>query len=204
MSDIAHLAATIFRKAAGRDRFVVGIAGPPGAGKSMLGQRLKELLAEAPAALVAMDGFHFDNAVLARRGQIRTKGAPETFDAAGVVHLVTRIFEGETDVVYPVFDRRRDLSIAGAAVLDPDVEFVLFEGNYLLLQDDPWAQLSRFWTRTIWVDAPFDDLSDRLMQRWFDEGLSEAEARARVDGNDLPNVRFVSSRSREADLVLTA
>jgi pantothenate kinase len=117
-------------------RILVAIAGPPGAGKSTVAERIRQQLACAgrSAAVVPMDGFHLDNAVLAERGLHSRKGAPETFDVHGFRHLVSRIAAGEEDVAYPLFDRSRDAAVAGAAVLPSDIEFVLFEGNYLLLR----------------------------------------------------------------------
>src|SRR5690606_11329337 len=80
MSEIAHIAAAIFKRAGKERRLVVAIAGPPGAGKSTLSAALHGLLPEGSAEVVAMDGFHFDDAILDRRGLRARKGAPETFD----------------------------------------------------------------------------------------------------------------------------
>ena len=68
MSEIASIAAAIFRRAGKRRRFLVGIAGPPGSGKSTLAENLREVLREHSAVVVPMDGFHFDDAVLESRG----------------------------------------------------------------------------------------------------------------------------------------
>jgi pantothenate kinase len=185
-------------------RKLIAIAGPPGSGKSTVAEVLNRLLREAgkTSAVVPMDGFHLDNAVLDARCLRKRKGAPETFDGAGFCNLVKRIATEGADIVYPVFDRSRDIAIAGAAVLSKDVEYVLFEGNYLALDAEPWRQLAQFWTSSIWINAPIDELERRLMQRWFDEGLSEADARIKVGENDLPNAKYVQANSRTCDLVL--
>lgn len=183
---------------------LVAIAGPPGAGKSTVAERIRSRLASEGrrAAVVPMDGFHLDNAVLAERGLLHRKGAPETFDVHGFRHLVSRIAAGEQDVVYPLFDRKRDVAVAGAAVLARDTEFVLFEGNYLLLREAPWAALAGYWTFSIWMNAKEAALESRLLERWVSQGLPEAEALARLRGNDLPNVRFVCDHSAPGDLAL--
>jgi pantothenate kinase len=185
-------------------RKLIAIAGSPGSGKSTVAEALHRLLtaADRTSAVVPMDGFHLDNAILDARGLRARKGAPETFDGAGFCNLVQRITHDGTDVVYPVFDRSRDIAIAGAAVLSKDVEYVLFEGNYLMLEGDPWGQLAQFWTSSIWIDAPIEELERRLMQRWLDEGFSEAQARFKVWENDLPNAKTVQSNSRACDLAL--
>lgn len=185
-------------------RSLVAIAGPPGAGKSTVAERIRMRLVsgERSAAVVPMDGFHLDNAVLAERGLLHRKGAPETFDVHGFRHLVSRIAAGEENVVYPLFDRNRDVTVAGAAALVSDIEFVLFEGNYLLLREGPWRGLASFWTFSIWMNAPTATLETRLLERWFAQGLPEGDALERLRGNDLPNVRRVCDHSAPADLVL--
>jgi pantothenate kinase len=185
-------------------RKLIALAGPPGAGKSTLAACIRDqLLALGRSAeVVPMDGFHLDNRVLAARGLLARKGAPETFDSHGFRHLVLRIAAGEEGVVYPVFDRSRDIAIAGAGVLKAETEFVLFEGNYLLSRDAPWSDLAPVWSFRIRLEEPIDRLEARLMARWAAVGLSEGEARARVQSNDLPNIRYVQSRASEADLTL--
>ena len=117
MSEIASIAAAIFKRAAGAQRFVVAIAGPPGSGKSTLAQRLNVVLPEDASAVVPMDGFHFDDVVLDSRGLRPRKGAPETFDYAGFAALLKRIRAGEPEIAIPVVDRSMELSRAGASLI---------------------------------------------------------------------------------------
>lgn len=180
-------------------RVLVAIAGAPGAGKSTLAEALAEQI--AGAAVVPMDGFHLDNRVLEQRGLLARKGAPESFDAAGFVNMVARLRRGE-EVAIPVFDRPRDIAIAGARVIGPDQRVLLVEGNYLLLNAQPWAALADFWDLTIGIEVPLSVLESRLVQRWRDHGLDGAAAVARAMGNDIPNARRVVEGSALADVII--
>jgi pantothenate kinase len=202
MSEIASIAATIFKRATGAKRFIVAIAGPPGSGKSTLAANLHEVLPQGSSAVVPMDGFHFDNVILDQRGLRQRKGAPETFDFAGFDALLRRIRSLEPEIAIPVFDRSMELSRAGAAIIGPQVKFILVEGNYLLLDEPPWSGLAERFDFTIFVDVPRFELERRLLERWRDHGRPDEEARAWVAGNDMPNVDRVLASRRNADLVI--
>ncbi|MER9103977.1 nucleoside triphosphate hydrolase [Mesorhizobium sp. M0848] len=202
MSEIAHLAATIFKRAGKANRFIVAIAGPPGSGKSTLSARLHELLPEGASEVVPMDGFHYDDAVLERRGLRTRKGAPETFDFAGFETLLKRIRAGEADIAIPVFDRSMELSRAAASIVATQTKFILVEGNYLLLDEEPWSRLAPLFDFSIFVDVPRNELERRLMERWHGHGRSDEDARAWIASNDLPNIERVLARRRAADLVI--
>ncbi|MER9136043.1 nucleoside triphosphate hydrolase [Mesorhizobium sp. M0830] len=202
MSEIAHLAATIFKRAGKASRFIVAIAGPPGAGKSTLSARLRELLPEGTSEVVPMDGFHYDDAVLERRGLRARKGAPETFDFAGFEALLKRIRAGEPDIAIPVFDRSLELSRAAASIVAAETKFILVEGNYLLLDEEPWSRLAPLFDFSIFVDVPRDELERRLLERWHGHGRSDEDARAWIASNDMPNIDRVIARRRAADLVI--
>lgn len=180
-------------------RVLIAIAGPPGAGKSTLAEALADRI--DGAAVVPMDGFHLDNMVLEQRGLLARKGAPESFDAAGFLNMVTRLKRGE-EVVIPVFDRARDIAIAGARVIGPEQRVLLIEGNYLLLDRAPWNGLAGCWDLTIGIEVPLPVLEARLVQRWRDHGLMQAAAVARAMGNDIPNAQLVVAGSVSADLVI--
>lgn len=190
------------RRAGDARRFLVAIAGPPGAGKSTLADALRDaLLARGESAeVLPMDGFHMDNGILEARGLLPRKGAPETFDARGFIDVVEAIRAGKEEVLVPVFDRSREIAIAAARAVPPDIRFILAEGNYLLLDEAPWDRLAGRFDFTIFVGPSYDVLEERLRRRWVFYGLSEEEIRWKLHGNDLPNGRRIVENTRAADL----
>jgi len=198
----ASVAAKILERAAAAPRFVVAVAGPPGAGKSTIAEALSMALPEGTAVVVPMDGFHYDDVILARRGLSSRKGAPETFDCAGFKVLLRRIRAHEPDIAIPVFDRSMELSRAGAAIVAAQMRFIIVEGNYLLLDEAPWSGLAPLFDFSIFLHVPRGELERRLLQRWHEHGRPDDQARAWVASNDMPNVDRVLGQRREADLVI--
>lgn len=184
-------------------RQLVAVVGAPGAGKSTLSEAVVEHLRQSgrKVQLVPMDGFHLDNGILNARGLFARKGAPQTFDAAGFLSLVQRLVKGE-EVIAPTFDRMHDLSIAGAVEVPADVELLVLEGNYLLLDQPIWRELKQYWDLSIYLDVPLDELERRLIQRWLDHGLDPEAAAARARGNDLVNAQLVVEHSQSADVTI--
>ncbi|MFM9269634.1 uridine kinase [Halomonas elongata] len=189
-------------------RTLIGVAGPPGSGKSTLAEDVVERLNSETrnglrAALLPMDGFHLDNEVLAARGQLARKGAPETFEAAGLVRLVRRVRDGGADIHYPLFDRARDRCLPDAGLLKAETPIVVVEGNYLLLDAPPWDGLADLFDATVFLAQPIEILEQRLIDRWLGLGFSPEAAAEKARGNDLDNARLVLENSRAADLLLT-
>ncbi|WP_151717914.1 nucleoside/nucleotide kinase family protein [Gemmobacter serpentinus] len=183
-----------------RGRFITALAGPPGAGKSTLASAVVAALG-AGARVVPMDGFHLDNAVLTAHGLLPRKGCPESFDAGGFVHLIRRL-RAEDEVVIPTFDRKLDLARAGGDVVRTDDRILVVEGNYLLLDADPWAQARGLYDLTVALDVPEAELERRLIRRWLHHGLDLPAAKARALSNDIPNAHRVVRGSVAAEITL--
>ena len=184
-------------------RYLVGITGAPGSGKSTLAAELsRRLNAQGrKTVVVPMDGFHLDNAILDARGLRPRKGAPETFDAPGFLRLVHALKSGD-EVFAPVFDRTRDLAIAGAVAVPAAACVVIVEGNYLMFDEAPWRDLAPLLDVSVRVDVPMPELRARLIQRWLSLNHSSAVATRRAEGNDIPNAQRVIDQALPCDFDL--
>ena len=184
-------------------RRLAAIAGPPGSGKSTLAEAVVARLVEngCHAVLMPMDGFHLDNRLLDARGLLPRKGAPETFDYGGFAATLARV-RTEPAVILPIFDRTREIAIAGAEEIRPETTHVVVEGNYLLLDEDPWRALADLWDFTAFLDVDEAELERRLLRRWHRFGYEPEAAREKALGNDIPNARRVIGAVVTPDLTL--
>jgi pantothenate kinase len=203
--DIGNVAQAILDKAKTGDRVIVAIAGPPGAGKSTFAEALTTHLKGrgARAVTVPMDGFHYDNAILDAEGTRARKGAPFTFDAAGFLSLLQRLRAGEDRVAIPAFDRERDIAINCAWLVGADDRILVVEGNYLLLNEEPWSRMRPLFDLTVFLNPGIDTLRKRLVDRWLKHDHTPEQAERRAAENDIPNAEYVVANSTGADLVLT-
>ncbi|MBK8456049.1 MAG: nucleoside triphosphate hydrolase [Phyllobacteriaceae bacterium] len=187
-------------------RAIVAIAGAPGSGKSTLAEALVDRLNAAEpgrAALLPMDGYHFDDTLLDALGRRARKGAPDTFDVDGLRAMLVRLRANEDEsVIVPVFDRAIEIARSGARPIARSVSIIVVEGNYLLLADEPWRRLRPLFDLTVLLDVPEVELRRRLTARWVGYGLSPDAIAAKLDGNDLPNGEIVRTRGIEPDMRL--
>lgn len=180
-------------------RRLLGLAAPPGAGKSTL--------AEAVAAarpgqvqVLPMDGFHLAQSELQRLGRAERKGAPDTFDVAGFTHLLQRLRTqrpGDGPVWAPAFRREIEEPVAGAIAVQAATPLLLVEGNYLLHDADGWAAVAPLLDECGYLHVDDAWRVPRLIARHVAHGRSPEAALAWVMRSDEANAALVqASRSR--------
>jgi pantothenate kinase len=179
-------------------QFWLGIAGPPGAGKSTLCRKLLSELGDM-AIVLPMDGYHYSRDYLDRLPDSidahRRRGAPFTFDAARFVREISearKTGSGE----FPSFDHGRGDPIANdIRLLKSQHRLVLVEGNYLLLNDEPWRRLKSVFDESWYLDTDITTCRARVLQRFLAGGLDAEAAQIRVETNDGPNAQLIAEQS---------
>jgi pantothenate kinase len=193
------------RSLAGRGgRRILGVTGPPGAGKSTLARTIVDALGPRLSVLVPMDGFHLSNATLCAWARRDRKGAWDTFDADGYVHLLRRLRERTEHVVHaPDFDRAVDESIGSAIPVHRDVPLVVTEGNYLLSAKGSWPGVAALLDESWYLELDEPTRLDRLVRRHERHGMTRQQAVDWAGGTDQANAVLVAGGRARADLVVT-
>ena len=191
------------------DRLLVMLAAPPGAGKSTLLSFLEKLSCEDEwLQTIGMDGFHrkqeyLQNHFVQRDGKqismVEIKGAPITFDLEKLTERVKEVASGAI-CGWPVYDRLLHNPADNAVMVTSNV--VLLEGNYLLLDEDGWRDLSIYADYTISIRADEAMLRTRLIDRRIKTGVDRDAATRFVDFSDMPNVRLCLNKTMPADFQL--
>lgn len=181
-------------------RRLLGLCGPPAAGKSTLARTLVNginvRLGSDTAAYLPLDGFHLSDQQLGRLGLTSRKGSPPSFDVYGYLALLRRVGAvppPDHDLYAPDYDRKLHEPVAARHAIRPGVRLVVTEGNYLGLDAPGWREAAELLDELWYLDAPDELREQRLRERHLGNGSSADRARDRVERNDRPNGELVKS-----------
>jgi len=190
-------------------RFLLGITGVPGAGKSTLADLLMKnvnaTLKEESAIVIPMDGYHYHNDILVETGLLPLKGVPQTFDAQRFVMLIKEIASAKTEKLYcPSYDRALHNPVEGSIVIEDKHKIVIVEGNYLLLDTYPWNELADLFDESWFIETPLTTTKERLINRHVLTGRSVEEALSKISSTDAPNAELIiQTRHRATKVILS-
>ncbi|MCT1459170.1 hypothetical protein M3G03_06395 [Aestuariimicrobium sp. p3-SID1156] len=109
---------------------------------------------------------------------------------------------GPETVYAPAFERDLEQPLAGAIAVEPGVEFVITEGNYLLLDQGPWAGVRDRLDVAWFVEVDDEVRRERLVARHVRFGKTPEHAEAWVREVDEPNAVLVAGCRERADRVV--
>lgn len=168
---------TVMQKQLDR-RLIVMLAAAPGAGKStltlFLQQYSKQLEDVTDIQAVAMDGFFYKPEYLKSHylpdGKTflqEMKGAPETYDVPLFISKIKEAKKNE-ESWWPTYNRAKHCPEDDTLLVNGKI--VLIEGNYLLLNEEPWDEVKTLADDTIFISTDPDGLKERLVGRKMQSG----------------------------------
>lgn len=192
----------------GTRRFVF-LAAPPGVGKSSLAAMLVQRAAHLDLDSIGIDGFHYPNSFLAAHNlpgdgapvSLKSiKGAPETFDVASLEQHLAE--SASRELLWPDYDRTLHDVVPSCKRID--AELVLVEGNWLLLDEPRWRELSKYSVFNIFIDAEPELLRERLIERKMRGGMDRTSATQFYEVSDRLNIEraLQNTDRRKVDLTL--
>ncbi|HOM57601.1 MAG TPA: nucleoside triphosphate hydrolase [Candidatus Latescibacteria bacterium] len=194
-------------------RYIVGISGPPGAGKSVSATILAACLEELGAGVVVipLDGFHYPNEYLRTHrgpdhaGEERSladlKGWYPTFNVKRALDALEAVRAGQ-QVRLPVYSRVLHDPVEGGLSIEPSHHVVLVEGNYLFFREGLWNRVYELLDLTVFVTAPREVLIAQLRERHMRGGRSAREAEEKIRKVDEPNMDAILGTRNRAEFVI--
>jgi len=168
---------------AARTPFVIGVAGSVAVGKSTVSRLLRELLRRWPdtprVELVTTDGFLYPNAELERRGLMRRKGFPESYDRRALLRFVTEVKSGAREVRAPFYSHLSYDIVRDAQIIVRQPDILIVEGLNVLQPPEPGhLAISDLFDFSVYVDA-----ATASIEKWYVDRFLKLQRGAFADPN---------------------
>jgi len=184
-------------------RTIIGIVGKPGAGKSTVVSKIQNRFSADEVAIIPMDGYHLSNEELIELGRRHRKGAPDTFDVAEFISLITKVKnEIAKDHTFPIFHREIEVSKADEGLVPSNVKVIVIEGNYLFSEEHGWGEVFPLLDQSWFIEIDDEVRMQRLIARHIKYGKSPQEAEDWSRGSDEANARFIAKTASRAERII--
>ncbi|KAG8389268.1 hypothetical protein BUALT_Bualt02G0211300 [Buddleja alternifolia] len=202
-------------------KYIIGLCGPPGAGKSTVASEIASRVnklwpqrsscldsqVESPevAIVLPMDGFHLYrhqlDAMKDPEEAHARRGSPWTFDPERLLRCLTNL-RNEGSVYVPSFDHGVGDPVEDDIFVSLQHKVVIVEGNYLLLEEEIWRDVSSILDEKWFIDVDIEKAMQRVLRRHVSTGKPPDVAKWRIDYNDRPNAELIIKSKKKADLII--
>jgi pantothenate kinase len=197
-------------KTTNKSRVVVGIAGPTGAGKSVVAVLLQNMAKQAglPFALesITIDAYHYPNSYLYSHfadGESlkKVKGRFDTYDARGLARDI-KAFAGGERVSFPTYSRKLHDPVKDGVVVEAEKALLIVEGLWLLYDKAGWDAVGSLLDYAIFIDADREKVKESVLKRHITGGRTLKQATEHYELVDAKNSELVLTTRHKANRVI--
>jgi hypothetical protein len=191
-------------------RVVVGIAGPTGAGKSVVAVLLRNMARQAALSFVlesiTIDAYHYPNSYLVSHftdsESLKTvKGRFDTYDAKQLAGDLNA-FAGGHRVSFPAYSRKLHDPVKDAIVVEAGKALLIVEGLWLLYDKAGWNAVGSLLDYAIFIEADRERVKESVLKRHMAGGRTLEEASKHYELVDARNSELVLTTRHKADKVI--
>lgn len=196
--------------AAKKNRAAIGIAGPTGAGKSVVAVLFKELAKQAGLPfdfeVITIDAYHFPNRYLLSHFSEgvplkQVKGRFDTYDAAALARDLKAFAAGES-VAFPAYSRKLHDPVPHSIAIRSPATLLLVEGLWLLSAQGDWAQVRPRLDFCYFIDSDKARTREAVIQRHMTGGRSWEDASRHYEEVDGRNSDLTRLTRHQADQII--
>jgi hypothetical protein len=196
--------------AAKKSRVVIGIAGPTGAGKSVVTVLFKELARQAglPFAFeaITIDAYHFPNNFLTSHFAEgvplkQVKGRFDTYDVAALARDL-KAFASGANVAFPAYSRKLHDPVPDSVLITAPATLLVVEGLWLLSDQGEWARVKPLLDFCYFIDSDQERTRQAVIQRHMTGGRTLESASKHYEEVDGRNSDLALQTRHKADKVI--
>lgn len=197
-------------RSAGKPRVAIGMAGPTGAGKSVVAVLFKELA--KPARLpftfesVTIDAYHFPNRFLLSHFADgvplkQVKGRFDTYDVAALARDL-KAFAAGADVAFAAYSRKLHDPVPDQIRVEAPAALLLVEGLWLLSDLGDWGRIRLLLDFCYFIDADKERTRQSVIKRHLTGGRTLESAMKHFEDVDGRNSDLVLKTRQKANKVI--
>jgi putative kinase len=197
--------------ASGKDRFVIGIGGPSGSGKSVTVEILRILISQKNPDFAVytadIDAFHYKNEHLHNiRGHDGkklhdVKGRHDTYDTGSLAKKLEEFVNGKT-IDFPCYSRKLHEPVQDCYAPHEEKALILLAGLWLLYNHPFWARVRRNIGYTFMIHGDSETMRHHTVRRHVRGGRTKEEAEIFYATSDHVNLKELEKSSVTADELL--